>query len=176
MDKYLIAVGLADIDTCLDEAKALQKALRARGINSTYTKRDILDCVQFNTDNGTVEFVSIKTLGIENFTVGKRYDKVFHIHSDCHIFIGRVKDPTFATNYFDWILEKEPDQSDSKFKNLNLRCANCKNLPICAIKEEYFTIQTAIWDALNTSEHFKKAELPCEYFAPKDPIFPCGHV
>lgn len=176
MNKYLIAVGLPDIDTCLDEAKSLQKVLRARGINGTYTKRDAFDCVQFNTANGTVEFVSIKTLGNENFTVGKKYDKVFRIHSDCHIFIGRVKDSAFATDYLEWILKNEPDQSSAKFENLKIKCADCKNLPICAIKEEYFDIQTAIWDALNTSKHFKKIELSCEYFTPKDPIFACRHV
>ena len=176
MEKYLIAVDLKDFDTCLDEAKSLQKILRAKGINATWSARHNLECVELNTPNGTIEFVTFRTLAHEGFTVGKRYDKVFYISPACPQFNKRVKEPVYATDYLEWVLSKEHDQSSSKFENLKLKCASCKNLPICAIKDEYFDIQNAIWDTLNTSEHFKKAELSCEYFVPKSPIFPCGHV
>lgn len=174
MEKYLIAVDLKDFDTCLDEAKSLQKILRAKGINSTWSARHNLESVELNTPNGTIEFITFRTLTHESFTVGKQYDKVFYINPVCSQFNKRVKEPIYATDYLEWVLNKEQEKGSFKFENL--KCANCKNLPICAIKDEYFDMQTAICDMLNTSKHFKKAELPCDYFVPKNPIFPCRCV
>ena len=84
MEKYLIAVDLKDFDTCLDEAKSLQKILLSKGINTTWSARHKLECVELNTPNRTIELVTFRTLAHEGFTVGKRYDKVFYINPDAN--------------------------------------------------------------------------------------------
>lgn len=174
MSKYLVAIGFDNLDICLDAATSLQKALQSKGIRCSYTKRDIYKCVTLTTPNGTVEFISSNTLTYEGFTVGKMYDILFYISPNERIFMGRVKEDTYATNYLEWILEKEVSNQKSKFENV--KCHRCKNLPICSIKDEYFDIQTSMWNIVDSSEHFKKMELNCDYFASTDPIFPCGHV
>ena len=173
MEKYLIAIGFVNNDVCIDEAESLQKTLKEKGIRSYY-KNNISGCVTLTTPNGVIEFITGTLTNDENFTVGKRYDRVFYIVPNRCAFMGRVKDNYYYTDYLTWILDQENERKTAFSKNM--KCYSCKNFPICSIKNDYGATQYAINSIVEASDHFKEATLDCEYYISKSPIFPCGCI
>lgn len=174
MEKYLIAVIRPNLEFCTRDADELKVRLADDGIHAKWFRNG--NYVYVQTSHGTVEFIPSTALddkrSIKSHITGKRYTKLFGILYIPEELRGYVKSCTEFSNYISWVVEKEKEYSTYT----RLLCEQCKNFPICAIKEEYATTQSIINSAMNTSEHFKKAKLECEYFVSNSPIFPCGCV
>lgn len=175
MEKYLIAVIRPNFTECLADADDLRYYLRTRGISSTAVQSG-KDMALVKTTKGTIEFIPSNVMNNEqkllHIVTGKRYTNVFGVAFLPKGFKEHVKTYSSNTDYINWILKKEKEY----LTYTGLLCERCKNFPICAIKEEYANMQSAINSVMDTSEHFKKAKLECEYFVSNSPIFPCGCV
>ena len=166
MDKYLIAVIRPSFEFCLRDADELKDFLEINKIKALQIPLQSDNTVCVSTEHGKIEFISRDILTDEHkvsrIIAGKRYTKLFGVSSIPDEFKPHVKSFEACKDCASWVLKKEKEYSDFT----GLRCETCKNFPICSAKGDYAVTQARINEVLNLSEHFNKAELPCEYFTP----------